>query len=151
MKSTDRIEALMKEKGWTKYKLAKESNLPQSTITSLLSGRVKHPSAETTSKIAEVLNVTVDYLLGNTDINLYDWVPSPAEEAQQTSRMPKKVLQTKETPVSYENEKEFLSKIELSDEELKQQFKLTVDGRELTEKELKKLLAFLRMERSLEE
>ncbi|MGG4499138.1 helix-turn-helix domain-containing protein [Brevibacillus reuszeri] len=57
----------------------------------------------------------------------------------------------KETPASNENEKEFLSKIDLSDEELLAQFKLTVDGRDLTQKEVKKLLAFLRMERNLED
>lgn len=139
MKTIERIEELMRAKGWTKYRLAKETGLPQSTITSLLSGRVKKPSAETTSKLAEALGVTTDYLLGNTDINLYDWIPSPAEEAE-----------IKETPGSYEYEKEFLRKIDLSDDELLKQFKVTVDGRELTDKEWKKLLAFVRMERDLD-
>jgi transcriptional regulator with XRE-family HTH domain len=141
MKTIGRIEALMKERGWTKYKLAKETGLPQSTITSLLSGRVKNPSAETASKLAEAFNVTTDYLLGYTDINLYDWITSPAEEAEK---------QLKETPTSYENEKGFLSEIELSDSELKSRYKITVDGRELSDKEWKKLLAFVRMERELD-
>lgn len=141
MKSPKRIEELMLERDWTKYKLAKESGLPQSTITSLLSGRVKNPSPETASKLAEVFNVTVDYLLGYTDINLYDWVPSPSEESD---------LKIKETQGQYSTGDEFLSEIELSDSELKRKYKVKVDGRELSDKEWKKLLAFLRMERDLE-
>ncbi|GIO09702.1 hypothetical protein J31TS6_57300 [Brevibacillus reuszeri] len=59
-------------------------------------------------------------------------------------------LETKINSDPFANEKEFLSKIDLSDEELLAQFKLTVDGRDLTVKEIKKLLAFLRMERNLD-
>lgn len=53
----------------------------------------------------------------------------------------------KQTHVSYENEKEFLSKIDLSDGGLLIQFKLAVMV--VKQKEEKKLLAFLRMEGSL--
>ncbi|MFM1655535.1 helix-turn-helix domain-containing protein [Brevibacillus sp. B_LB10_24] len=63
---------------------------------------------------------------------------------------PKQSLFIKENPDPFTNEKEFLSEIDLSDEELMQRYKVMVDGRELTEKEWKKLLAFLRMERDLD-
>jgi transcriptional regulator with XRE-family HTH domain len=58
--------------------------------------------------------------------------------------------QVNETPSQYASEKEFIASIDLSDEELTKQYKVMVDGRELTEKELKKLLAFVRMERELD-
>lgn len=75
MSAIEKIEELLKEKGWTKYRLAKESGLPQSTITSLLSGRVKNPSAESLIKIANALGVSTGVLLGEEDpelISIYD-------------------------------------------------------------------------------
>lgn len=57
----------------------------------------------------------------------------------------------KKTPDPLENEKEFVSKIELSDEELVKQFKLSVDGRELSEKEFRRIIAQVRMERQLDQ
>ncbi|MED1792853.1 helix-turn-helix transcriptional regulator [Brevibacillus nitrificans] len=146
--STDgRIRRLRKERKLSGTKIAEKLNITPQYYYDIEKGE-RRLTTEIAASLADILQTTVDYLIGKTDINLFDWVPSPAEEEQQ---MPKKVTQIKETPVSYENEKEFLSKIDLSDEELLAQFKLSVDGRELTEKELKKLLAFLRMERSLEE
>ncbi|MDT2237673.1 helix-turn-helix transcriptional regulator [Paenibacillus larvae] len=56
-------------------------------------------SADMASKLSEIFNTTTDYLLRKTDINLYDWIPSPAEEAEQEK--------LKNSP-SYKNEKEFL-------------------------------------------
>ncbi|MBG9772943.1 helix-turn-helix domain-containing protein [Brevibacillus laterosporus] len=102
----------------------------------------KNLSADMAGQLAEIFNVTTDYLLGKTDINLYDWIPSPAEEAEEA--------QKKENPDPYKNEKEFLANIDLSDEELRKQFKVVMDGRELTDKEWKKLIAFLRLERDLD-
>lgn len=57
---------------------------------------------------------------------------------------------SKTSPDPYKNEKELISKIELSDEELLKQFEFELDGRPLTEKEIKRLLAYVRAERSLE-
>jgi transcriptional regulator with XRE-family HTH domain len=47
-------------------------------------------------------------------------------------------------------EEEFVRSVDLSDEELMKKYRVTVDGRELTEKEWKKLIAFLRIERDLD-
>ncbi|CAM5794783.1 helix-turn-helix transcriptional regulator [Brevibacillus borstelensis] len=141
-----RIRRLRKERKLSGIKVAEQLNITPQYYYDIEKGE-RRLTAEIAASLADVLQTTVDYLLGKTDINLYDWITSPSEEAQQ---VPKKVQQTKETPASYENEKEFLSKIDLSDEELMQRFKVMVDGRELTEKEWKKLLAFLRMERELD-
>lgn len=62
-----KIEELMNIKGWTKYKLAKNAGLPQSTITSLLSGRVKNPSVESLTKIALALGTSLPALFGEID------------------------------------------------------------------------------------
>lgn len=53
-----------------------------------------------------------------------------------------------EAPSTYA--KELLNKIELSDEELIKQFGITVDGVELSEKEVRKILAIVRIDRQHE-
>lgn len=37
-------------------------------------------SAETASKLADIFHTTTDYLLGKTDVNIYDWVGIIEEE-----------------------------------------------------------------------
>ncbi|NOJ72445.1 helix-turn-helix domain-containing protein [Paenibacillus alvei] len=63
MDTIQKIEVLMKQRNMTKYKLAKESGLPQSTITSLMSGRIKNPSLETLTKISNALEVPISHFL----------------------------------------------------------------------------------------
>lgn len=82
-----KIEELMKKKGWTKYRLAKNAGLPQSTIISLLSGRVKKPSTDTLTKIASALGVSASYLLGESD-------PVLDELNRYESELDKKILTT---------------------------------------------------------
>lgn len=64
MNAIEKIEELLNQRGWSRYKLAKESGLSQSTVVSLFSGRVKNPSTESLAKIADALGVSTDYLLG---------------------------------------------------------------------------------------
>lgn len=54
------IENLLKTKGWTKYKLAKEAGLGQSTVHEIMSGKKKSPNAKTLQKLSEALDVSVD-------------------------------------------------------------------------------------------
>lgn len=58
---------------------------------------------------------------------------------------------TKENSDSFANEREFVEKIDLSDQELLRQFKLVVDGRELTPDEAKSVIAFVRVQRQMKE
>lgn len=60
MFNKDNVEKLMQAKGWTKYRLAKESGLGQSTVHEILSGKKKTPNASTLQKMAMALDVTVD-------------------------------------------------------------------------------------------
>lgn len=45
--------------------------------------------------------------------------------------------------------KDFLDHLELSDGAILEKFKLVIDGRELTEEEAKRFIAFVRAERSV--
>ncbi|GIO03448.1 hypothetical protein J5TS2_41160 [Brevibacillus halotolerans] len=92
--------------------------------------------------------------LCKTDINLYDWTPSNGSPCKVSDQVVTYYSDTewqkKENSDPYKNEKEFLANIDLSDEDLRKKFKVVMDGRELTEKEWKKLVAFLRLERDLD-
>lgn len=61
-----RIKELRKEFGWTQNELANKINVSQQTIGSWEVGRAE-PNNETLSKLSKLFEVTVDYLLGNTN------------------------------------------------------------------------------------
>ncbi|MCR8986019.1 helix-turn-helix domain-containing protein [Brevibacillus laterosporus] len=134
----ERIKTQRTEAGLYQSHLAERVGVDRVSISNYETGRAM-PPWDIIVALAEVLNCTTDYLLCKTDINLYDWIPSPTEEAQK-----------KRNSDPYKNEKEFLANIDLSDEDLRKKFKVVMDGRELTEKEWKKLVAFLRLERDLD-
>lgn len=61
------FERLLKEKGLTAYRVAKDTGVTTATLTSWKQGKYT-PKAEKLQKIADYLGVTVDYLKGeNTD------------------------------------------------------------------------------------
>jgi transcriptional regulator with XRE-family HTH domain len=62
-----RIKSLRKEKKYSQLELAKLLNVSQSTIA-YYEKEQKQPSHDTLTKLADIFNVTVDYLLGRTDI-----------------------------------------------------------------------------------
>ncbi|WPS88544.1 helix-turn-helix transcriptional regulator [Brevibacillus halotolerans] len=131
----ERIKEKRTEAGLYQSHLAERVGVDRVSISNYETGRAV-PPWDIIVALAEVFNCTTDYLLCKTDINLYDWITSPAEEAQK-----------KENPDPYKDEKGFLANIDLADEELLKQFKVVLDGQELTEKEWKKLIAFLRVDR----
>lgn len=55
-------------------------------------------SAELASKLSDFFGVTTDYLLGKTEVNLYDWIGTPDEQKEDDI--------IKETPTPYEMDKE---------------------------------------------
>lgn len=59
------LNELLAEKKMTKYRLAKESGVPQTTITDICSkkARIEKCSADTIYKIAKVLNVSMESLI----------------------------------------------------------------------------------------
>ncbi|MGM1047635.1 MAG: helix-turn-helix domain-containing protein [Bacillota bacterium] len=58
----ENIQKMIAEKGWTIYRLAKESNVAVSALYNM--GKKKQgPNAETLVKLADALGVTVDELV----------------------------------------------------------------------------------------
>ena len=62
----DRIKKLRKEKKLSQRELAKKINLSPSTIAMYETGQRK-PDTDKLKQIADFFNVSIDYLLGNTD------------------------------------------------------------------------------------
>jgi len=60
-----RLRQLRKEKGLTQAELAKLLSIGESTVSFYESGK-RQPDYETLIRLAEVFNVSVDYLLGRT-------------------------------------------------------------------------------------
>lgn len=95
----ERLSKLMTEHNINQLGLAKELGVTQSTLSRNING-IHRPKAEIIEKIAKYFNVSVDYLLGNTD--------SRSVAIQAT-------IQPNETLIALHNQAETLS-----DEQLKQ-------------------------------
>jgi transcriptional regulator with XRE-family HTH domain len=67
MDTVERIFALIEEKGVTAADVAKEVDLPKSSFTDWKKGRSK-PSADALAKLADYFDVSVDYLLGRSNL-----------------------------------------------------------------------------------
>lgn len=61
-----RIKELRKERKWSQKELGEKVDVSESFVSKVESGK-KQPSREVTAKIAEVFNVTTDFLLGRSD------------------------------------------------------------------------------------
>ena len=59
----DKIKELRKQHGWTQAELAKKLSVSQQTIGSWEVGRAE-PNSDALTKLAQLFNVTTDYLLG---------------------------------------------------------------------------------------
>ena len=62
------FEKLLKEKGLTAYRISKETGVTQSTLSDWKRGR-STPKTENMKKIADFLNVSVDYLMTGKEPN----------------------------------------------------------------------------------
>lgn len=59
----ERIKKLRNEKVLTQEELARKAGIPYATLMKIENGQVKNPTVGTLKKIADALEVTVDYLL----------------------------------------------------------------------------------------
>ena len=66
-----RIRLLRKEKKLTQEEMGKFLNMGKSTVSQYESD-ISRPDYETLQKITDLFNVSVDYILGRTDIRNYD-------------------------------------------------------------------------------
>ncbi len=65
---SERITVLMNEHSLNQSQLAKKAGITEAAISNYLKG-VRTPNSEVLLRIANALNATTDYLLGNTNIN----------------------------------------------------------------------------------
>lgn len=64
MNTIDRIKELAKKRGWSLQRVAEEAGIG---INSIYRWNSKTPSTQSLNKVAKVLGVSADYLLGETD------------------------------------------------------------------------------------
>ena len=57
------IKRLRTQKGWSQDKLAKEADIPYTTITKIETGLIKAPSVFTVEKIANALDISIEKLI----------------------------------------------------------------------------------------
>jgi transcriptional regulator with XRE-family HTH domain len=74
----DRIKKTSKERGFTLTQVAERAGLGQKTI---YKWKNQSPSSDKITAVADVLGVSVDYLLGNTD------VPMPMDDDDEPKRV----------------------------------------------------------------
>ena len=60
------LQAVREAKGWTQVKLSMEAGVSQQSITFYETG-TRVPSLEVAVRLAQVLDTTIDYLIGNDD------------------------------------------------------------------------------------
>lgn len=68
MRIAERIRERMDVLGLNPYSAAKKAGLGADYVRDILRGKVKHPTAERLGRLAEALETSLQYLLGNEDI-----------------------------------------------------------------------------------
>ncbi|UHA71957.1 helix-turn-helix domain-containing protein [Paenibacillus sp. 481] len=121
MSTGNRIAELREYKGWTQEELASMVGITRAALSHYEKNRRK-PDFETLTKLADLFGVSIDYLVGRTEKTDLTLDPSV---------------------------RDFADELELADEALLKKFRLTVDGRELTDEEARRFIAFVRAERSM--
>ncbi|WP_018757557.1 helix-turn-helix domain-containing protein [Paenibacillus terrigena] len=121
MKNGNRISELREQKGWTQEELATMIGISRAALSHYEKNRRK-PDFETLTQLADLFQVSIDYLIGRTNTSQH--VLDPEIE-------------------------HFTEQLELADSELLERFNLTVDGQQLTDDEARRFIAFVRAERMM--
>lgn len=116
-----RIAELRENKGLTQEELATTLGITRAALSHYEKNRRK-PDFEILNQLADLFEVSIDYLIGRTE---------------------------RHQGAMSEEVRSFADKLELSDEEILKNFKLAVDGRELTDEEARRFIAFVRAERMM--
>lgn len=116
-----RITELRESRKMTQEELAKKLNISRASLSHYEKNR-REPDYETLQKIADYFQVSIDYMFGRTANS-------------------KEILD--------EQVRDFVDSLELSDSNILESFTLTIDGRELTDEEARRFIAFVRAERSI--
>ncbi|MDG0814403.1 helix-turn-helix domain-containing protein [Cohnella rhizosphaerae] len=117
-----RIAYLRDQSGWTQEELSSSLGITRAALSHYEKNR-REPDTEMLTKLADLFQVSIDYLVGRT-------------------HQPQMTLDTEV--------RQFTDQLELSDaDQLLESFALTIDGRRLSKEEAKRFIAFIRAERSL--
>jgi len=116
-----RLAFLRDQRGLTQEELATSLGISRAALSHYEKNR-REPDTETLGKVADLFQVSIDYLVGRTE--------------QSNAVLDPEVRQ-------------FADRLELSDEQVLEQFTLTVDGRKLTPEEARRFIAFVRAERNM--
>jgi transcriptional regulator with XRE-family HTH domain len=117
----NRIAFLRDQRGLTQEELSSSLGISRAALSHYEKNR-REPDTETLGKIADLFQVSLDYLVGRT--------------SQLTATLDVDVRQ-------------FADELELADAELLERFALTIDGRKLTAEEARRFIAFVRAERNM--
>ncbi|MEW9103971.1 helix-turn-helix domain-containing protein [Paenibacillus sp.] len=121
MNTGNRISDLREQMGWTQEELAEKLGITRAALSHYEKNRRK-PDFETLTTLADLFEVSIDFLVGRIAV----------PDLTLTPRV-----------------REFADSLELSDDALLQKFRLTIDGRELTDDEARRFIAFVRAERAM--
>lgn len=118
-----RLAFLRDQRGLTQEELATSLGISRAALSHYEKNR-REPDTETLGKVADLFQVSIDYLVGRTN------------HAQTTLDA---------------DVRQFSDALELSDDQMLEHFALTVDGRKLTPEEARRFIAFVRAERNMNE
>jgi transcriptional regulator with XRE-family HTH domain len=116
-----RLAFLRDQRGLTQEELASSLGISRAALSHYEKNR-REPDTETLGKVADLFQVSIDYLVGRT--------------SQSNITLDPEVRQ-------------FSDELELADDQLLENFALTVDGRKLTAEEARRFIAFVRAERNM--
>lgn len=71
MSIAERINQIMKEKNVSRYKLSKDTGIPYTTLTQILSGRTQNPQVGALRVIADYFEKPIDYFTDGEDQPYY--------------------------------------------------------------------------------
>jgi transcriptional regulator with XRE-family HTH domain len=117
----NRLAFLRDQRGLTQEELATSLGISRASLSHYEKNR-REPDTETLGKIADLFQVSIDYLVGRTP--------------QSTVTLDSEVRQ-------------FTDELELADTEILEHFALTIDGRKLSAEEARRFIAFVRAERNM--
>lgn len=100
MDTGQKIAELRTKKGWSQYRLSKESGVRQSHISALESGKKKSPTTDTLRKICDALGVS----LAEFDDNTVEMIPSIPGKSSEFPNM-ENILSILDRVAVTENEK----------------------------------------------
>src|SRR5690554_3513619 len=121
MNHRNRIAALRKSRNLTQDDMSTTLGISRAALSHYEQGR-REPDYSTLITIADFFKVSLDYLMGRTEDPLASLDPEY---------------------------RAFTDQLELADEQLLEQFALTIDGLKLTSEESKRFIAFVRAERAM--